>query len=111
MAHPFGSSHVITVASIDLQQPSSTTKWTIWTPLGTGMFFSLLACYWMPWQSIHPSDSSLRESLGYAPFWSHRFDAIAGAHVDWQSLVINLLIIWVLCIAATIMLSMSARRD
>jgi hypothetical protein len=110
MATPLLTSHVSYVASIDPKQPSL-TKWTIWCPLCAGLLLSLIACFWMPWESVHPSDASLRQDLGYAPVWSHRFDAITGAHRDWQSLGVNLAIIWIICVAGTIMLSMSARRD
>jgi hypothetical protein len=65
----------------------------------------------MPWERVHPNDASLRESIGYAPIWSHRFDAVPGAHVDWSSFLINLLMIWVICIAAAMMLGISSKRD
>jgi hypothetical protein len=65
----------------------------------------------MPWERIHPNDPALRESLGYAPIWSHRFDAVMGVHKDWASFCINLAVIWTICIAASLMLSMSTHRD
>ncbi|ABF41104.1 hypothetical protein Acid345_2103 [Candidatus Koribacter versatilis Ellin345] len=86
-------------------------SWAIWCPLCAGIIFSLLACVWMPWERIHPNDPNLRESLGYAPIWSHTFDAVMGVHKDWASFGINLAVIWTICIAAALMLSMSTRRD
>ena len=80
-------------------------------PLSAGVLFSLLALLWLPWERVHPADAFLRESLGYAPFWSHRFSAIPGAHVDWNSYFISLFVIWVLCIVAALMLRMSTTHD
>jgi hypothetical protein len=75
------------------------------------VFFSLLALLWLPWERVHPNDPSLREAIGYAPYWSHRFAAVPGSHIDWSSLVVNLLVVWVICGAAAVMLNMSNSRD
>jgi hypothetical protein len=91
--------------------PFGQSRWPIFGPLLAGAALSLLALLWMPWERVHPSDASLREPIGYAPCWSHRFASVAGAHIDWTSLLINLAIIWVICCAGAVMLSMSARRD
>lgn len=72
---------------------------------------SLLALWWMPWQQVHPNDPSLRRTLGYAPYWSHRFASVTGAHIDWGSLGINLLVIWVICAAAALMFGISTHDD
>jgi hypothetical protein len=53
---------------------------------------------------VHPNDTSLRESIGSAPFWSHRFDSVVGAQIDWISFLINLAIIWLLCFAGAYLL-------
>jgi hypothetical protein len=87
------------------------SSWPLVASLVAGVFFSLVALLWLPWERVHPNDSSLKESIGYAPCWSHRFGSIPGAHVDWSSLIINLLVVWVICGAAAIMLNMSAARD
>ena len=70
-----------------------------------------MACALVPWERVHPLDASLREPLGYAPLWSHRFAAVTGAHVDWLSLVINLVVIWIIALAAALLLSMSLHRN
>lgn len=75
------------------------------------MGFSLVAFLWMPWERVHPIDPNLREPIGYAPLWSHRFDAINGSRADWASFFVNLAVIWIICGAAAVMLSVSTSRD
>jgi hypothetical protein len=79
-------------------------RWNLLAPLSFGVFLSVLALFWTPWQRIHPNDASLRESIGWAPFWSHRFDDVVGARIDWMAFLTNLAIIWILCYAAAFML-------
>ncbi len=67
----------------------------------------MMALIWMPWERVHPSDPSLRESIGAAPVWSHRFDGVLGAHIDWKTFLINLAVIWLICAAAAVMLRSS----
>ena len=86
-------------------------RWALIGPTVAGTVFSVLACFWMPWERVHPNDAGLRESLGYAPFWSHGFDNILGARIDWPSFFINLAIIWVVSIAAALVLKVSASHD
>lgn len=86
-------------------------RWTLLGPVVAGIVFSVLASFWMPWERVHPNDAGLREFLGYAPFWSRHFDKILGARIDWLSFFINLAVIWVLAIAAALVLKVNARRD
>lgn len=86
-------------------------RWTLLGPAVAGFVFSMLASFWMPWERVHPNDAGLRESLGYAPFWSHQFDDILGARIDWPSFLTNLAIIWVVCIAAALTLRVSASHE
>jgi hypothetical protein len=86
-------------------------RWTFVGPALAGIVFSMLACFWMPWERVHPNDAALRESLGYAPFWSHQFDNILGSRIDWSSFFINLAVIWVVCIAAALMLKVTSSRE
>jgi hypothetical protein len=60
---------------------------------------------------VHPVDPSLREALGYASLWSHKFIDVPGARIDWTAFSINLAIIWVVCLAAVLMLNMSSHRE
>lgn len=90
---------------------TSIPRWPILGPLISGLIFSLLALFWVPWEKVHPNDPSLRQAIGYAPLWSHRFADVPGAHVDWTSFAVNVAVIWVICIAGALMLSMSARQD
>lgn len=76
-----------------------------------GLVFTALAIVWVPWLRVHPNDFSLREGIGYAPLWSHRFDGVPGAHVDWTSLLINVVVIWIICGAAALMLKMSTGSE
>ena len=85
--------------------------WPTTAPLLAGAVFTLLASLWAPWQVVHPIDASLRQPLGYAPLWSHRYGSLAGAGVDWTGYGINLTVIWVVCLAAILMLNMSTSRD
>lgn len=95
-----------------LNHPKSRgTSWPILVPVGTGVFLSLLALLWAPWERVHPADQTLRELIGYAPLWSNRFASTANAHIDWNSLLISLLVIWILCAVAAFMLKMSATGD
>jgi len=89
----------------------SIPRWPVVAPLLSGVVFSLLALFWVPWEKVHPNDASLRQAIGYAPLWSHRFADIPGAHVDWTSFAVNLAVIWVICIAGALMLSVSTRPD
>lgn len=91
--------------------PNQSFPWNIVGPLGAGVLLSLLALLWVPWERVHPSDASLRESIGYAPLWTHRFDGVPGSHVDWTAFLINLMVIWVICIAAALLLNMSGRTE
>jgi hypothetical protein len=86
-------------------------RWTFIGPTVAGIVLSMLASFWMPWERVHPNDAGLRESLGYAPFWSHQFDNIVGARIDWFSFFINLAVIWVVSIAAALMLKVNASHD
>lgn len=105
---PSGDGYYVAVIS---PESVRTPKWAYLAPLGAGVFFSFLALIWMPWEIVHPDDPSLRQAVGYAPYWSHRFAGITGAQVDWGALGVNLAVIWVICFAGAIMLGMSTRRD
>ncbi len=94
-----------------ISKASKASPWTLWCPLCSGLVFSLLSCFWMPWERVHPNDSNLREALGYAPIWSHRFAATTGVHRDWPSFAISLAVIWTICFAAAFMLGMSTRQE
>ena len=93
------------------QRKSKSPSWPYLSPLGAGVLFSLLGLVWLPWQRVHPVDPALREPLGYAPFWSHRFAEVTGARIDWNSYFISLFVIWVLCIVAALMLKMSSSHE
>ena len=93
------------------RQTTKSPAWPYLASLGSGLFLSFLALVWLPWERVHPADASLRESLGYAPLWSHRFDGITGAHIDWNSFFISLFVIWILCIVAAFMLKMSSSHE
>jgi|ERR1035437_603994 hypothetical protein len=110
MERQYGSEHGERMPPL-APPPPRTSRWPIVAPGLAGIVFSLFAFLWMPWERVHPNDTTLRESIGYEPLWSHRFSNVPGAHVDWVSLVINFAIIWVVCSAAAVMLNMSARRD
>jgi hypothetical protein len=86
-------------------------RWPTLGPLMAGIIFSVLASFWAPWEMVHPVDASLRQALGYAPLWSHRFAGTQGAQVDWTAFSINLAVIWVVCLAAILMLNMSAQHE
>jgi hypothetical protein len=85
--------------------------WPTFAPLLAGIAFSGLASVWAPWERVHPVDASLREALGYAPLWSHKFSEVPGAHIDWSAFAINLSVIWVVCLAAILMLNMSSHHE
>lgn len=93
------------------KEKSKAPSWPYVMPLCGGLLLSLLALFWLPWERVHPADASLREPLGYAPFWSHRFTSIIGAQIDWNSYLISLFIIWILCIVAALMLRMSSSHE
>ena len=84
--------------------------WPTVAPLLAGLAFSGLASVWAPWERVHPTDASLHEALGYAPLWSHQFSGVPGSRVDWQALVINFAVIWVVSLAAILMLNMSSHE-
>jgi hypothetical protein len=89
----------------------NSAKWTFLGPILIGVALSAMACALVPWVRVHPLDASLRESLGYAPLWSHRFLGVTGAHVDWVTFAINLAVIWIIALAAALLLSMSMHRN
>lgn len=91
--------------------PNGQQRWPTLAPLMAGIVFSVLASFWAPWEVVHPTDASLRQSLGYAPLWSHKYGGVTGAHIDWTAFAINLAVIWVICLAAVLMLNMSSHRE
>ncbi len=93
------------------QKKAQNPRWPSVAPFALGLLLSLIAFFWAPWERVHPMDTTLREPLGYAPLWSHRFVNVAGASVDWSTLLVSLFAIWAICLAASLMLHQSARRD
>lgn len=85
--------------------------WPTTAPLLAGIVFTFLASVWAPWQVVHPIDASLRQPLSYAPLWSHRYGNLPGAGINWTGFAVNVGVIWVVCIAAIIMLNMSTQHD
>lgn len=79
--------------------------WLLRAGLCLAVLFTAYSVLMPPWQQVHPSDPSLRVSLGYAPVWSGRFCEIPGAHIDVLSAGINILVIWVLFIALVVVLA------
>lgn len=95
-----------------LASPSAeTSRWPVFVPLVVAAALSLIAFFWMPWERIHPNDASLREAIGYGPYWSERFSHVPGAHVDWKAFLINVAVIWVVCCVGAIMLNASNQRN
>lgn len=83
-------------------QIAASPKWLVRAALCLACLLTISSALVAPWQQVHPSDPSLRVSLGYAPIWSSRFADIPGAHIDVASAVINILVVWVLFIAVMI---------
>lgn len=84
--------------------PRKSIAWKVLAPIIIGIVLSALATLWMPWERVHPNDPTLRESIGSAPFWSHGFDGVVGARIDWISFLTNLAIIWILCVIGAVMM-------
>ncbi len=80
-------------------------NWPARAAICVACLLSALSAVVVPWQQVHPSDPSLRISLGYAPLWSARFSDLPGAHIDIISAAINILVIWVLLIAIIVVLA------
>ena len=94
-----------------MSSPNGRQRWPTFAPLLAGIVFTALASIWAPWEVVHPTDAFLRQALGYAPLWSQKYAGVSGAHIDWTALAINFVVIWVICLAAVLMLNMSSHRD
>jgi hypothetical protein len=58
--------------------------------------FSLL-CFFAPWQQVHPSDTSLVQSLGRAALWTHAYDQVPGARLDSFELILEAFVLLAIC--------------
>ena len=57
----------------------------------------ILLCVFAPWQQVHPSNAALVHPLARATLWTHDYDGLPGARVDFFEMFIEATVVLVVC--------------